>query len=67
MFHALLINLAIIAAICMTIVLTSNPLALLALMFLKEMPFGLLMQPGDDDEEGGNPIGFIHHSDKSES
>ena len=59
MTHALLINLAIIAAIITTICLTNNPLALFALMFLKEMPFGLLLQNNDDEEEG-NPIGFIH-------
>lgn len=63
MLHALLINIAIIAAIVATIVLTHNPLALLALMFLKEMPFGLMLA-GQDEEEEGNPIGFVHHEDK---
>jgi len=63
MLHALLINLAIIGAIVLTIILTSNPLALFALMFLKEMPFGLML--GDqDEEEQGNPIGFVHHEEK---
>lgn len=64
--HALILNLAIIALIALVIILTQNPLALLAIVLLREMPFGLLAQDSDDeggDESGGRPIGFIQTDD----
>ena len=58
MNQALLLNLAIIALIAVVILTTGNALALLGIVFLKEMPYGLLM--GGEEEEQGRPIGFIH-------
>lgn len=60
MNHALLLNLAILALIAVVILTTGNALALLGIVFLKEMPYGLLAPDMGDDEEGGRPIGFIH-------
>lgn len=61
---ALLTNLAIIVGAVLTVWITSNPLALFVLMLLKDVPF-VIQQPysadqADDDEEGGQPMGFIH-------
>mgnify|MGYP006949701598 CR=1 FL=1 len=64
MNHALILNLAIVALIVAALLITSNPLALLAVAFIRDMPFGLLAQ--DDEEEAdekGRPIGFVHHED----
>jgi hypothetical protein len=62
MKYALILNLAILGLIAFVIWLTSNPLALLAVVFLKEMPFGLLLQ-GEEGEEEGRPIGFLTSDD----
>jgi len=62
MNHALLLNLAIIGLIVFALISTSNPLALLGIAFLREMPYGLLQQD-EEEEEKGRPIGFIHSDD----
>lgn len=62
MLYALILNLAILGLIAFVIWLTSNPLALIGIVFLKEMPFGLLLQ-GEETDEQGRPMGFIHHED----
>lgn len=64
MNHALVLNLAIIALIVAVLVVTSNPLALLGVAFIRDMPYGLLQTDDEDeseDEEKSNPIGFVHH------
>ena len=64
MNHALLLNLAIIGLIVIALLITSNPLALLGIVFLKEMPYGLLAQDdGEDEESGSRKIGFITDED----
>jgi hypothetical protein len=65
MFHALFLNLAILGLIAFVIFLTSNPLALLGIVFLKDMPYGLLAQDDSEEEEendaaaNSRKIGFI--------
>ncbi len=64
MNHALILNLAIIALIVVVLVVTNNPLALLGIAFLREMPYGLLQSDeADEEDEKSNPIGFVHHND----
>ena len=63
MIYALILNIAILGLIAFVIWLTANPLALIGIVFLKEMPFGLLVPPDSDIDEQGRPIGFIHHED----
>ncbi len=62
MNHALLLNLAIIGLIVIALLITNNPLALLAVVFLKEMPYGLLAQD-EEEEESSRKIGFIIDED----
>jgi hypothetical protein len=66
---ALLTNIAIVGCIVATAWITKNPLALFALLLLKELPIvvphaGSVSVVGqgdeDDEEEGGRPMGFIH-------
>jgi hypothetical protein len=64
MNHALLLNIAIIAVVAYGLFVTSNPLVLLLLLLLKEMPYGLLAMD-DDEEDESKPIGFVHHEEKS--
>lgn len=65
MNHALILNIGILVLIVVALAMTNNPLALLGIAFLREMPYGLLQQEDqseDDDEpeeEVGRPIGFI--------
>ena len=59
MNHALYLNLAIILAITIGMVLLQNPLALFALLLLKELPYGLLMQTTEEEENESKPIGFV--------
>lgn len=61
MIHALILNLAILGLIAGVIVVTGDPLALLGIVFLKEMPYGLLAQDMEDEEEESKKIGFVHH------
>lgn len=63
MNHALLLNLAIIGLIVVALILTSNPLALLGIAFIRDMPYGLLAQDDEEEEEKGRPIGFVHSDD----
>lgn len=65
MNHALLLNLAIIGLIVVALILTSNPLALLGIAFIRDMPYGLLEQDEDEEKEKekGRPIGFVHSDD----
>lgn len=62
MIHALILNLAIIGLIIVALIVTGNPLALLGIVFLKEMPYGLIA-PMDDEDPPGRPIGFVHADD----
>ena len=63
MNHALLLNVAILALIVVALIMTNNPVVLLGIAFLKEMPYGLIQQDDSDDDdeedEKGRPIGFI--------
>lgn len=61
MNHALILNLAIIGLIVVALFVTGNPLVLMGVVFLKEMPYGLLAQ---DEEPEGRPIGFIHPDER---
>lgn len=67
MNHSLILNLAIIALIGVALWLTKDALVLMGLMFLKDMPYGLLADNlfggGDDDDGVSRPIGFIHNDD----
>ena len=66
---ALLTNIAIVGCIVAIAWITKNPLALFALLLLKELPVVVpyassvaVVGQGDEDaeEEGGRPMGFIH-------
>lgn len=59
MNHALYLNLAIILAVIVGMVLLQNPLVLFALLLLKELPYGLLMQTTEEEEDESKPIGFV--------
>ena len=62
----LLTNIAIVIATVLIVWITSNPLGIFALLFLKEMPVVVPYSGSadddddDDDAEGGRPMGFIH-------
>lgn len=58
MEHALILNIAIVIAVIIGMVVLENPLALFALLLLKEMPYGLL-QKDEEDSEDPEGIGFI--------
>lgn len=61
MTHALIFNALILAVIAFALYVTSNPLVLMCLLLLKEMPYGLMVaDEDDDDDEEGKPIGFVH-------
>lgn len=61
MKYALALNLAILATIFAVVFMTGNALALIALVLLRDMPYGLLADEGEngEDEQSGNPIGFM--------
>jgi hypothetical protein len=63
MNHALILNLAIVALVLVALVITMNPLALLAIALVRDMPFGLLQQDEPEEDEKGRPIGFVHSDD----
>jgi hypothetical protein len=63
MNHALILNLAIIGLIVVVLVITNNPLALLGIAFIRDMPYGLLQQEEEEEDEKGRPIGFVHSDD----
>lgn len=62
MNHALILNAMIWIAVLAALFLTSNPVVLLGLLLLKEMPYGLLTMEEEPDEKS-TPIGFIHPDD----
>lgn len=63
MTHALILNALILAVILAALVITSNPLVLMCLLLLKEMPYGLMVEEDEPEqaEDAGNPMGFVHH------
>ena len=61
MNHALILNFMIFAAVMAALFVTSNPVVLLGLLMLKEMPYGLLTMSEDEEDEQGKPMGFVHH------
>lgn len=63
MIHALLLNIAILVVVAYALFVTSNPMVLLLLLLLKEMPYGLLAMDEDEEDES-KPIGFVHHEEK---
>jgi hypothetical protein len=63
MNHAILLNIAIILVVAFALFVTNNPLVLMCLLLLKEMPYGLLAIDEDEDDES-KPIGFVHHEEK---
>lgn len=63
MNHALILNLAIVALVLVALVITMNPLALLGIALVRDMPFGLLQQGEPEEDEKGRPIGFVHSDD----
>lgn len=61
MNHALILNALIVVCVLVALAITYNPVCLLGLLLLKEMPYGLLTMPDEQVDEQGNPIGFVHH------
>jgi hypothetical protein len=64
MTHALILNALILLVIGIALYLTSNPLVLMCLLLLKELPFGLMVNDDDDEDPGedeSKPMGFIHN------
>lgn len=67
MNHALILNIAILVLIVVALAMTNNPLVLLGIAFLKEMPYGLLQQDDEPqgeevmEDESGRSIGFIRN------
>lgn len=61
MNQALLLNLAVIAAAVICSVALHNPLALVAMMLMKDLPYGLMLPQVEEKEEKeeSKPIGFI--------
>lgn len=62
MNQALILNLAVIAAAVICSVALHNPLALVAMMLMKDLPYGLMLpQQAEEEEEKeeSKPIGFI--------
>lgn len=57
MNQALLLNLCIIGAVIVGMIVLQNPLSLFALLLLKEMPYGLLVEENEPEQAEG--IGFI--------
>ena len=61
MNQALILNLAIIAVAVGGMIGLNEPLALLALFFMQDLPFGLLVR--QQEEKPGRPIGFTNLED----
>jgi len=58
----LCVNTLIVASVVATTVLLHEPLALLGLFALRELPIQVLPDAEDEpEEELSNPIGFVHH------
>lgn len=60
MNHALILNALILALVALTMVLTKSGMALIGLMFLQPLPYGLAQQSAHDgpDDDDSKPIGF---------
>ncbi len=58
MLPSLLLNIAIVIMIGMMGIVTANPLAMLGLLLLRDMP--VIMEELDDPEERQNAIGFTN-------
>lgn len=66
MNQTLLINLAIIAVVALGLVITGNPLFVMGLLMLPQLPYGLAqeqmrmdaMLDEDEDEYPAKPVGF---------
>jgi hypothetical protein len=52
------LNTMIILLIVIGIFATSNPLFILGLLFLRDLPYGLVASESDNQEEESKPIGF---------
>ena len=52
MKEALIINVLILLLIGLIIAITSNPLAILCVLLLRDMPYGLIAPDEDGDEKG---------------
>ena len=55
MKEALIINVLILILIGLVIVMTQNPLALICVLLLREMPYGLIAGDDDDEEDEKDP------------
>ena len=66
MDHALALNIIICLVVVVIATLTNSPIALIGLLFLKDMPYGLLQQPEPEPtfEEQGKPAGFLADLDQ---
>lgn len=65
MNHAVAVNVLIVFIIAFTIWVTHNPLALFALMLIKDLPYEVIFNPNlqrdsEEQNEEGNPIGFTN-------
>lgn len=61
MNHALYLNIAIILTVIVGMCVLHNPLALFALLLLKDMPYSLMIPATstEEEEEPSKPMGFI--------
>lgn len=57
MNQALFLNIAIIATVIICMTILHNPLALFALLLLKDLPYGLMLPVSEEEES--KPIGFV--------
>ncbi|CAM3120923.1 hypothetical protein [Cupriavidus taiwanensis] len=58
MTHTLILNLAILLLIAVGLLLTQNPLMLLGLLLLRDLPYQLAAMQLQAEDEPSNPIGF---------
>ena len=64
-FFTIFVNLSILLLAGYTVVVLGNPLGLLSVLLLRELPYSLLFENYmpvmlDDNNEEKNPIGFLH-------
>lgn len=64
-FFTIFVNLSILLLAGYTVVMLGNPLGLLSVLLLRELPYSLLSEGDmpvmpDDNNEEKNPIGFLH-------
>ena len=60
MKYALAVNIGIIVLILVALLVLKNPLALLAIVLLREMPYELLLPPEQEEPEEGEPCMGFH-------